>query len=100
MPIHLGPISRRRFLTRSLAAGAGLALRPRLLAASKPTDPNSWALLSDCHLAADRKLSFRGVNMAEYFGVVAAELLALAQRPAGVFVNGDCAYNSGEKADY
>jgi hypothetical protein len=100
MPIHLGPISRRRFLAGSLAASAGLALSPNLLGGSKRTDANSWALLSDCHLAADRKLSFRGINMAQHFGSVAAELLALGERPAGVFINGDCAYNSGEKGDY
>jgi hypothetical protein len=100
MPIHLGPLSRRQFLTRALAAGAGLALGPELVAAAQTTDENSWALLSDTHLAAERKLSFRGVNMAEYFEKVSAELLALPSRPAGVFINGDCAYNTGQKEDY
>ena len=57
MPIHLQPISRRQFLVRSLAGGAALALSPSLLAAAKRTDPNSWALLADTHLAADRNLS-------------------------------------------
>src|SRR6267154_1417069 len=100
MPIHLGPISRRRFLACSLAAGAGLTLGPKLLALEKPIDENSWALLSDPHLAADRSLAFRGVNMTQHFQKVSAELLALPARPAGVFINGDCAYNSGEKQDY
>ena len=54
MPIHLPPISRRQFLRRSLAGAAGLALGPELLAASKATDPDSWALLSDIHIPADR----------------------------------------------
>ena len=100
MPIHLPPISRRQFLIRTLAAGAGLALSPWLLAASRRTDPNSWALLSDIHLAADRAQLGRGINMAEHFTTVSRELLALPRRPAGVFINGDCAFNSGEKGDY
>ena len=37
-----------------LGTAAGLALSPRLLAASKRTDPDSWALLADTHLAAVR----------------------------------------------
>src|SRR5438093_9372738 len=100
MPIHLPPITRRRFLVRSLAAGAGLALSPALLAATKRTDPNSWALLADIHLAADRAQLGRGINMTDHFTSVARELLALPKRPAGVFINGDCAFNSGEKGDY
>jgi Icc protein len=100
MPIHLAPISRRRFLARSLAAGAGLALRPSLFAADKPVDPNFWALLSDIHLAADRATVSRNVNMTQHFTNVSDELLTLPTRPAGVFINGDCAFNLGEMGDY
>ena len=100
MPIHLPPISRRQFLRRTLAGGAALALSPHLFAAAKRADPNSWALLSDPHLAADRALVAREVNMADHFTTVARELLQLPKRPAGVFVTGDCAYNSGQVGDY
>src|SRR5580765_7138150 len=100
MPIHLAPISRRRFLARSLGAAATISLAPRLLAAAKRTDENSWALLSDIHLAADRSKLGRGINMADHFTSVSRELLALPKRPAGVFINGDCAFNSGEVGDY
>jgi hypothetical protein len=100
MPIHLQPISRRQFLFRSLAGGAALALSPTLLAAAKRTDPNSWALLSDTHLAADRSLVARDINMTDHFTKVSGELLALPKCPAGVFITGDCAYNSGQTADY
>lgn len=100
MPIHLPAISRRQFLVRSLAGGAALALSPRLLAAEKSTDPDSWALLSDIHLAADRRLVARGINMTDHFTSVSRELLALPQRPAGVFITGDCADISGETGDY
>jgi Icc protein len=100
MPIHLPAISRRQFLVRSLAGGATLALGPNLLAAVKHTDPNSWALLADTHLAADRGLMARGINMTDHFTSVSRELLALPKRPAGVFIAGDCAYNSGQTGDY
>jgi hypothetical protein len=100
VPIHLPAISRRQFLARSLAGGAALALSPTLLADDKSTDPNSWALLSDIHLAADRGLVARGINMTDHFTSVSRELIALPKRPAGVFITGDCAYNRGETGDY
>jgi len=100
MPIHLPPISRRQFLRRSVAACAGVAFAPSLFAASKKIDPNSWALLSDIHLAADRAKIARNINMVEHFATVSKELLSLPKRPAGVFINGDCAYNHGEPGDY
>jgi 3',5'-cyclic-AMP phosphodiesterase len=100
MPIHLPAISRRQFLVRFLAGGAALALSPRLLAATKGTDPNSWALLSDIHLAADPARLARGINMTDHFTQAARELLALPKLPAGAFITGDCAYNSGKLADY
>jgi 3',5'-cyclic AMP phosphodiesterase CpdA len=100
MPIHLAPISRRRFLQGAAVAGAGLALTPDLLAATKQVDDNAWALLSDTHLAANRSLLFRGINMVEHFKVVSNELLGLTKRPAGIMVTGDCAYNQGESGDY
>lgn len=100
MPIHLPPISRREFFKRSLLAGAGLALAPDLLAASRRTDANSWALLADTHIAADVAKVANGINMTDHLKCVSKELLALARRPAGVFVIGDCAFSSGEMDDY
>src|SRR4051812_18151327 len=101
----LPPIARRRFLVGSLAAGAGLLLRRPLLAAeetvqSAPVDPHRVALLSDTHIAADPKLSARGVNMFDHMKQVCGEVLKLDKRPAAVLVNGDCAYNTGEAEDY
>lgn len=100
MPIHLAPISRRQFLARAMAAGAGLALGRDLLAAPKALDKHSWALLSDIHLAANRALTARGINMTDHFAAVLREVQGLPQRPAGLFITGDCAYNSGQKCDY
>jgi 3',5'-cyclic-AMP phosphodiesterase len=100
MPIHLSRISRRAFLTRSMAAGAGLTLGQKLLAATKPKDPDFWALLSDTHISAHAAHIERGVNMTENLRKTAGELVRLPNRPAGVFVTGDCAFNSGETGDY
>ena len=100
MPIHLPPISRRRFLGGALAAAGGLALGPDLLAADRGPEARSWALLSDPHLAADRALMSRGINMTRHFEAATAELLKLSAIPEGVLITGDCAYNTGELADY
>jgi hypothetical protein len=100
MPIYLPPISRRGFFRRTLLAAAGLALGPNLFAAEKPRDDYFWALFSDPHIAADRALLHNNVNMADHLERVVREVADLPARPAGIFVNGDCAFNSGEKADY
>jgi 3',5'-cyclic AMP phosphodiesterase CpdA len=61
---------------------------------------DAWALLADIHLAADRTLVEMGVNMADNFAHVSKELLALSERPEAVLIDGDCAFASGQKADY
>src|SRR5580700_11131949 len=100
MPIHLPPLSRRKFLIRSVVAGAGLALSRKIFAADKNIDEDSWALFSDTHIAADRAKIVRDVNMTDHLAAVSRELLALPRPPAGVFILGDCAWDSGEKGDY
>ena len=98
MPLHLAPLSRRDFLRRSLAAGAGLLTLPALRAAG--ADPDRWALLSDTHIAADSSAISRLVNMADHLRASLGEVRALAVPPAGVFVNGDCAFLTGGADDY
>src|SRR5262245_38687235 len=101
MPIHLRPISRRKFLGRSLVLGAGLTLgRMPMVASPRPIAQDVWALLADTHLAADRTRVVKGVNMADNFTAVSRELLALPARPEAIFINGDCAFESGQAADY
>ena len=100
MPIYLPPISRRGFLRRTLVAAAGLALGPKVFAAQKPADKNFCALFSDPHNAADRALLHGDLNMASHLASVVREVEALPVSPVGIFVNGDCAFNSGEKVDY
>jgi Icc protein len=100
MPISLPPISRRRFLSRSLLASFGLAATPRLFSQASARDEDTWALLADTHIPANRAIQARGINMADHLAVAGRELAALTGRPAGVFVVGDLAYSSGEKNDY
>lgn len=100
MPIHLPPISRRRFLAGSLAAAAACALPRELLAAEKPIDPHSFALLSDSHINKDPAAVSNKANMADNFRQVTGEVLALPQRPATVLINGDLAHLRGEAKDY
>ena len=99
MPLHLPPLSRRKFISRSLAAAAGAALAPKCFAAVE-LDSNAVALLADPHIAADRATVSNGVNMTEHLESVARELIALRARPGNVMVAGDCAFKSGEVADY
>jgi Icc protein len=101
MPVHLPPLSRRRFLTTSLAAGAGLVLLKPLLAAAKPVDQHDWILFSDTHISADRNFVHKsGTNMAKNLGRAVEESINLPNRAAGVLVCGDCAYLKGEPGDY
>lgn len=101
MPVTLPPLSRRQFLTRSLLAGAGLLLAPQAFALpSNRRDPNTWALFSDIHIAADPKRMGRDINMTEHFQAVTKELLAWPTPPAGLLVCGDCAHLHGKPEDY
>ena len=100
MPIHLPPLSRRQFLTRSLAAGAGLMLSPNLFGASRKVDEHCWALFSDIHLSADPTKIARGINMTDNFNAVVKEVLALRTQPSNALISGDLAFNSGESIDY
>ena len=100
MPLHLPPLTRRAFLRRSVAAGAGLLTFPALRAAEGNADPDRWALLSDTHIAGERERNSRGINMAEHLGLAVKGVRALSSRPAGVFVNGDCSHTYGLAEDY
>ncbi len=115
MPISLPPIeterndrpSRRRFLAGSLAAAAGLllpggrlpVLRGADAASFQPAaDPDRFALLSDIHIAGDRKTVYRGVNMFDNLQRVCGEVTA--RRPAAAFIDGDLAFLRGRTEDY
>jgi 3',5'-cyclic-AMP phosphodiesterase len=101
MPITLGPVSRRRFLGRSVAAGAALLWPAGLRADEKPLDRHRFALLSDTHIAADRAFEHKTGNRPwETFAKAAGQVMELPVRPAGVLINGDCAALKGLPEDY
>ena len=100
MPIHLPAITRRRFLSGTLATGTGLLLPKRLLAGDAKIDANRWMLLADIHVWEHRDRVHEGVNPAANFEEVRRRILAHKSRTAGVIVAGDCAFLYGEKADY
>src|SRR5436190_392401 len=52
MPFHLPPISRRRFLASSLAAGVGALTWREAVARDQSGDAGRWVLLADSHVAA------------------------------------------------
>ena len=101
MPIHLPPISRRRFLVgAALTAGAGFHL-PRLLDAGEtPADTDELLLLSDIHVGERRDEERHGMKPAETFQRAVEEILKLPHRPAHAIVSGDCAMHHGRPGDY
>ncbi|MBS0210382.1 MAG: metallophosphoesterase [Planctomycetes bacterium] len=99
MPWHLPPLNRRRFLQGSTAALGALAIRD-LCAAERGTNPRRFALLSDTHIAADAARVLRDVCMADNLRNVLTQVLALDERPAGLFIDGDCAMLTGAPGDY
>ncbi|HLH52382.1 MAG TPA: metallophosphoesterase [Verrucomicrobiae bacterium] len=100
MPVHLPALTRRGFIRRSLWIAGGVAFGAELLHAGALGETSSWALLSDTHLAANASLTARGINMTANFKQASAEVVGLPGLPAGVLITGDCAYNTGELADY
>ncbi|MEM7601257.1 MAG: metallophosphoesterase [Verrucomicrobiota bacterium] len=96
MPIHLDSVSRRRFFQGAAVLTAGSLGLPLRAAAS--TD--SWAFLSDTHIAADPGSISREVNMTEHLTTVVAELLEEAEHLSGVIIDGDVALDDGQRGDY
>jgi Icc protein len=99
VPVYLPPISRRRFLSGSLAAAA-LALGQGCALPRAKRDEHGVALLSDIHIAADPAQVHQHVNMTNNLRTVTAEVLAWPQLPGTVFINGDLAFEDGTKPDY
>jgi len=96
MPVSLIPATRRSFLQ----AGAAAVLSPRAFNAVAAEAAPWFAMLADTHIEADPAKTARDINMADNLRTVVAEILAEPTLPEFAFVNGDCAYNTGEKGDY
>lgn len=63
-------------------------------------DSEQWLLFSDPHIAADKTKEARGVNMTANLERAVKAALERSKGAKGVFVNGDCAFNTGESEDY
>ncbi|MFO0945437.1 MAG: metallophosphoesterase [Planctomycetota bacterium] len=96
MPIHLQPMSRRRFLVSTAVAAAGMTFTPRAFS----DELERIALFSDTHIAADPATRRSNVNMTEHLKRVVQEVVKRPVLPSSVFINGDCAFNKGELGDY
>jgi 3',5'-cyclic-AMP phosphodiesterase len=99
MPVYLPPISRRGFLKGSLAASALMAAGGCATHKSI-AEGQSWALLSDIHIAEDPSLVHNNVNMTRHLRTVVEEVVAWPQPVSGVLINGDLAYDNGNTGDY
>lgn len=96
MPLHHDFLSRRRFFQGALVLTAS-ASTPSLRAA---TSSETWALLSDTHIAADPAAESRGVNMTAHLEKVVAEILEESDHLSGVIIDGDVALDDGQPGDY
>ena len=99
-------VLRRGFLRSMMAAGFVQGMVPQLMAGERgeegagAADLHRWALFSDIHIAGDVSRSACGVNMAEHFRAAVREVLGSERSVAGVMINGDCAYQTGQIEDY
>lgn len=119
MPIILPPITRRRFVKRSLTLGATAMMTAQAAAGADSArvelDQNRVALLADTHISADADFVYPGtkwpgspvgedehesVNMAQCLAEAAKSVVALSPRPVHLIVNGDCAFGRGVEAEY
>jgi predicted phosphodiesterase len=99
MPLHLPSLTRRQFISQTLAGGAAILASRAGWAADAAEE--RWALLSDTHIAADPAQVARNINMAQHLRTAVAEVKALAgSGVANVLVNGDCSLDHGEPGDY
>ena len=95
MPVHLDSTSRRSFLQGVAVFTLGNSIRT-----FGEENSDSWALLSDTHIAADRGAMSREINMADHLSRVVAEVAAEADSLSGVIIDGDCAFDDGQPGDY
>jgi len=101
MPVHLGAITRRKFLAGSAGAVAMLVLPEWARSANKsPVDPNRFAILSDTHVDGKSATIMRHVNMAENLRKTIADVITMEAAPAGAILCGDLALNHGTQSAY
>jgi hypothetical protein len=97
MPIHLPPVSRRRFLA-GLTTGVGtLAASEALWANDADVDDDLIAILNDTHIGEKQKLD---APIPANLAATVQFLVGLKRRPAAVLINGDLALKDAQEGDY
>lgn len=94
MPIHLPPLSRRRFLA---GLGSSIVLPAFTRAATTGADDALIAILNDTHIGEKQPLDSA---IPAHLHDTVSYLLALPQPPAAVLINGDLALRDGQPGDY
>lgn len=100
MPIHINSLTRRDFLASSTAAVLGSLGSSFSWGDETGRDEDRWVLLADTHVAADHEQQHRGVTMAKNLAQVVEQVAGLKPGPAGIVIDGDCAFGKGESGDY
>ncbi len=100
MPITLPPLTRRRFIKTTFAAGAAAGLGRHALSAEQSTDAARFALLADTHINGNRETVVRGVHLATHLQNVIREISDDGQRPRHALIAGDCTHVDGQSEDY
>lgn len=100
MPITLPPLSRRRFLKQSMVGGAAVLVCRAARAEIASVDPYRFALMGDTHIAGDKTMVMRGVNLSANLAKACRQIVTQDPRPAAAAVLGDCALLDGQSADY
>jgi 3',5'-cyclic AMP phosphodiesterase CpdA len=91
--------NRREFLKAALAAaGAAVALQPRLSLSAERTDVARWAFLSDTHISVNPENRYRGFYPYRNLQTVVAQMAS--DLPEGLVVAGDLARLTGHAGDY
>ncbi len=106
MPVHIHPISRRKFLAGTIASMA--LAQSKLPGAETQASPDLWALFSDTHLLSAESIrkhyssqkatrEKRSVTVSQNFNRFATQINALPKKPAGLLLNGDCVHVGGKQ---
>lgn len=100
MPLHQFPLSRRAFLSRSVAAATALLL-PMNSWGAESAETDDIAFLSDTHIPRTAEITgLGGANMTANLQQVVREIRQLPHPPGNVIVAGDLAYRSGFPEEY
>jgi 3',5'-cyclic-AMP phosphodiesterase len=102
MPVHIPPISRRKFISSTALATAGLLFGFKSSIPNNNVDPDYFILLADTHIDQNPNRIVRDeFNLAGNLKLAVNRILENKSRmPAAVIINGDAAISRGLAEDY